>query len=119
MQIPLQITFRDFPSSEAVETRIRDEAAKLERFQDSITGFRVVVEAPHKNRHKGNLFHTSIHITVPGSEIDVTREPPKHHAHEDIYVSIRDAFREATRQLEDLFRKRTDREHHGPPRGAL
>lgn len=115
MQIPLQITFRGFPSSEAIEARVRDEAAKLERFHGNITACRVVLKAPHQNRNKGNLFHTSIHMTVPGSEIDVTREPPQQHAHEDIYVSIRDAFREATRQLEDYVRRRKDREHQGPP----
>ena len=76
MQVPLQITFRDFPSSEAVEARVRDEVAKLERLRDRITACRAVLESPHRQHQKGNLFHCSIYITVPGGDIEITREPP-------------------------------------------
>ena len=102
----MQITFRDFPSSEAVDARVREEVARLERLHDRITACRVVLESPHRQHQKGNLFHCSIYLTVPGGDIEITREPPANHAHEDIYVSIRDAFREAARQLDELVDKR-------------
>ena len=38
MQIPLQVTFRDMPPSDAVESRIREKADKLGRFYDRIIG---------------------------------------------------------------------------------
>lgn len=101
MQIPLQITFRDMPPSEAVEANVRERAQKLERFADNITSCRVVIEAPHKHQHKGQLFSIHIDITLPGHEIVVSRQPDNHHAHEDIYVAIRDAFDAARRQLEN------------------
>ena len=47
MKIPLQITFRGIPHSDAVEARIREKAAKLERFSSDIISCRVAVEAEH------------------------------------------------------------------------
>lgn len=100
MQLPLQITFRDIPPSEAIEAAIREKAQKLERYFDRITSCRVIVEAPHKHHHKGKLYEVSINITIPGHEIVVSRDNHDRHEHEDIYVSIRDAFMAAQRQLE-------------------
>jgi ribosomal subunit interface protein len=100
VQIPLQITIRDVDHSEALETRIRDKAKKLEEFFKHIMSCRVVVEAPHKHHHQGKQFNVRIDIGVPGSEIVVNRDH-----HEDVYVALRDAFDAAKRQLEDYARK--------------
>jgi ribosomal subunit interface protein len=100
VQIPLQITIRDVDHSEALETRIRDKAQKLEEFFKHIMSCRVVVEAPHKHHHQGKQFNVRIDIGVPGSEIVVNRDH-----HEDVYVALRDAFDAAKRQLEDYARK--------------
>lgn len=105
MQIPLQITFRDMTPSAAIDARIRERAADLERFYDRITRCHVVVHAPHRRHNQGTLFHVRIDMTVPGSELVVNREPAAHHAHEDVYVAIRDAFDAARRQLEDYARR--------------
>lgn len=121
MQIPLQITYRDMEPSEAVEANIREKVNKLEQFIDNITSCRVVIEAPHKHHHQGRLFSIRIDITLPGEEIVVTRSPDKHHAHEDIYVSIRDAFNAARRQLEDYVRRRRGeiKTHESEAYGAI
>jgi cold shock CspA family protein/ribosome-associated translation inhibitor RaiA len=105
MQIPMQITFRGFPPSEAVEHDVRMHAGRLDRFCDRIVGCRVMIEAPHRHQHQGKLFHVRIDLTVPGGEIVVNREPAAHHAHEDVHVAIRDAFDAARRQLEDTARR--------------
>jgi hypothetical protein len=47
------------------------------------------------------LYGARIDLTVPGEEIVIGREPGHDHAHEDVYVAIRDAFDEAKRQLQD------------------
>ncbi|MFZ0693047.1 MAG: HPF/RaiA family ribosome-associated protein [Alphaproteobacteria bacterium] len=101
MQLPLQISFRNMDASDAVEAKIREKAAKLERFTDRIMACRVVVEAPNRRGHQGKLYHVRIDITTPGGEIVVNREAPENHAHEDVYVALRDAFNAAGRQLED------------------
>lgn len=116
MRLPLQITFRDIPPSEAIETAIRDKAMKLERYFDRITSMRVTVGAPHKNQTKGKLYEINIDITVPGQEIVVSHDKHDEHAHEDLYVSLRDAFAAAQRQLETYVGKmRGDVKAHEVP----
>ena len=100
MQRPVQITFKDIPHSDAVETHIRDKVAKLEIFYPNIIGCHVTVELPHKHHHQGKLHNVRIDIKVPGSEIVVNRDK-----HEDIYVALRDAFDAAKRQVEEFGRK--------------
>lgn len=104
MEIPLQITFRGIPKSEAVEAKIREKVNKLERFHSHIMSCRIAVEAEHQSHHQGNPYHIRIAITTPRKELVVSREHHDRQAHEDIYVAIRDAFNAATRQLEDYAR---------------
>ncbi|ADE15335.1 ribosomal subunit interface protein [Nitrosococcus halophilus Nc 4] len=116
MQLPIQISFRHMEPSIAVEDRIREKAAKLEQFYDRIMGCRVVVEAPHRHRHQGKLYHVRIDLTVPGGELVVSREHHGKKAHEDVYVALRDAFNAAQRQLESYSqRQRGNVKHHEPP----
>lgn len=112
MQIPLQITIRDFEHSEALETHIREKAKKLDEFFDHIMSCRVVVEVPHKHHHQGKQFNVRIDLGVAGGEIVVNRD----HA-EDVYVALRDAFDATKRQLEDYVSKlRGDVKMHEPTR---
>jgi cold shock CspA family protein/ribosome-associated translation inhibitor RaiA len=107
--------------SAAVEQNIRERAAKIEGFYEEIMGCRVVVEAPHHHHHKGNLYHIRIDITVPDGELVVSRRPDEQHAHEDVYVAIRDAFDAARRQVEDYARKRRGqvKKHEAMPHGRI
>jgi ribosome-associated translation inhibitor RaiA len=115
-KIPLEITFRDVEHSPALEERIRESAAKLERFSRDITGCHVIVEAPHRHHQKGRLYHVRIDMTLPGREIAVTRDPGENHAHEDAYVAVRDAFAAAARRVEDFVGRRRDRKKRGARR---
>ncbi len=121
MRQPLQINFRDIPHSDAIEARVREKANKLDKFYDHIMTCRVMIEAPHGHHHKDNLYHIRVDLTVPNGEIVVNRDPKDHHAHEDVYVAIRDAFDAARRKLQDYARKRRgDVKKHGvSPRGTL
>jgi len=106
MKLPLQITFHGVDHSEAVEKRVREKVAKLEQFYDRITSCRVAIESHHRNtsslHHKGEPFHIRIELTVPGSELVVKNAPKDPHAHEDIYVALRDAFEAMERQLKEF-----------------
>lgn len=111
MQIPLQVTLKDMPQSEAVESRIREKAEKLSRFYDRIMSCRVVVETPQRHQHQGKLYSVRIDLTVPGAELVANRAQD-----EDVYVAIRDAFVAITRQLEDFVRRqRGDVKTHAAP----
>jgi cold shock CspA family protein/ribosome-associated translation inhibitor RaiA len=139
MILPLQISFRNMKSSEAVEARVREEVSKLETFYQKIMHCRVVVELPHKHRRKGDLYHVRIDLTVPGEEVVVRHEPSleaslrqvdaekrsksaeAHAAHKDVYVVIRDAFKEARRQLQDYTRRTRGqtKRHESMPAGRV
>lgn len=108
MAIPLQITFRDIATTPAIEDNIRERAQRLERFSQHITSCHVVVETPHAHHHKGMLYHVRIDLAVPGEQLTVSRAPEQHHAHEDVYVAIRDAFDAATRRLADHVQRQRD-----------
>jgi len=91
MQTALQITFRDIPQSDALETRIREKAG--------IVSCRVVVESRDRHKHQGKEFCVRIEMHIPQHDIAINRDH-----HEDVYVAVRDAFNAAARKLEDLTR---------------
>jgi cold shock CspA family protein/ribosome-associated translation inhibitor RaiA len=121
MQVPLQITFHNMPTSAPVEAHIRERAAALERFFPGIVGCRVAVESSARQHRRGRLYHLRIALTVPGQEIVVKRDPGANHAHEDMLVAVRDAFDAVRRQLEDYSRKlRVEtKTHEVPPHGHI
>ncbi|SEK85520.1 HPF/RaiA family ribosome-associated protein [Nitrosovibrio tenuis] len=100
MNFIFQITARDVPHSEALESHVRQKAEKLAAFYPHIMSCRVVIEVPHKHKHQGRAFNVRLDITVPGKEMAVNRE-----ADEDVYVALRDTFDAAKRQLEDYGRR--------------
>lgn len=104
MQAPLQITWDDIDQSDALEADIRGRAEKLDQYYDNIINIHVVVGSPHRQHRQGNQYRIRIGINVPGKEIVVTRAPGDNNAHQDMYVTIRDAFNAARRQLQDYVR---------------
>lgn len=116
MQLPLQITFRNFPPSEAVETRIRAKAAKLEEFHPHIMSCHVVVEELDRHHHQGKQFTVRLDIRVPRRTLIVDRDH-----HEDLYVALRDAFNAAGRKLADAARTQRGevKVHEAPQHGKV
>ena len=113
MQVPATISFRDFPHSDAVETRIEEKIRKLEQYYDRITSCRVVVQAPHRQHTKGTLYQVHIHLCLPGEDIVVGNDSAKDHSHEDVYIAIRDSFEAVRRQLKKHVRHLRERQVRG------
>jgi len=105
MQLPLQISFRQMEHSPAMESTIREKAARLDSFANRIMSCRVVIEPAGKHHLHGNQYEVHIDITLPGGEVVATREPSQHKEYKDIAIAIRDAFDSAERQLEDYVRR--------------
>lgn len=123
MILPLQITFRNMPPSDAVAARVQEEAEKLDEFYRRITSCRVIIEAPHRHHKWGEQFHVRIELGVPRGEIVVRHEPSlrsaiqrgteeawmkhleAHPQYKDINVVIRDSFKAARRRLQDYVRR--------------
>ena len=104
MQEPLQISFHNMAPSDALERRVREQWAKVERHYDGIISARIAIEAPHKQPHKSTL-GISISIGVPGRDIVVRREQRLHESDDHATWVINEAFRAAERQLEDYAQK--------------
>ncbi len=113
----LQITFRDFPSSDALETRIRARAAKLDEFFDKIVACRVAIEAPQRRHQNGPKFRCRVDLVVPNVEL-VAENAEGSEPRGDAYAAVDEVFDEVVRQLEDYVRrsrwdvKRHDRTPH-------
>ena len=101
MQRQTQIVFRDMERSEALETRIRARAEKLEQFHRRITGCRVTVEESDRHHSQGRHFGVRVDVDVPGRGPIVSTM----HHHEDVYVAVRDAFEAVERGLEESTRE--------------
>ena len=121
MKLPLQVVFRNMESSAAIEAVVRERTDKLDRFHEHIMSCRVVIELHHRHHHQGNLYHVRVDVKVPEAEIVASREPAEHHAHEDVYVAIRDAFNAVQRRLEDYVRRRRGavKTHETAPHGHV
>jgi len=86
-------------------------------------GCRVVVELPHRHHRKGRPYHIRIDLTVPQGEIVVKHEPSLGARtrqlgeqeirkqgevkipHKDLRSAINDAFKAASRRLQDYARR--------------
>jgi ribosome-associated translation inhibitor RaiA len=97
---PLRVTFRNLDPSAAVEDAVRERADKLEELCDRIQHCRVVVEASDRRHHRGRLYQVRLTLRLPGEELVVRADGDADHAHEDVYVAVRDAFDAARRQLQ-------------------
>ena len=106
MAIPVQVSFQQMPPSPALRARIRELAARLERFSPNILRCRVRVERPAQHKQQGGLHDIRIDVSVPDEQIIVRHSHPVDRAHEDVYIALRDAFNAARRQLESYERKR-------------
>jgi cold shock CspA family protein len=121
MKLPPQVTFKGMDASAAIETRIQQSARKLDRFNDCIMSCRVVVEAPHRHHHKGNVYHVIVEVMVPGGELVVNRNGERNHSHEDVHVAIRDAFAAMAHKLEGYARRQRGavKSHDAPRQGRI
>ncbi len=121
MQKPVQVSWRHVPPSETLEERIREKAAKLERFDPRLTGCAVTLEAPgHHHRQMGSQYRVRIELSVRGERLIVGRDPKETTGHADLYAAVDAAFREARRQLQDhVHRLRHEVKTHAAPSRAV
>lgn len=98
VKIPLQITFRNLPHSDAIALRIEQQFAKLCHYCDRILRCQVIVEVPHQHHQKKNPYHIRINLSLPGEELVVSRDRLGNDR-KNAYLAIRDAFNAAQRKV--------------------
>jgi len=106
-----QVVFHNIDQSNAVNEAVQKRISKLERYCDQIITGRVVLDSPHNNHHKGKVYSVGLEIHTPSKEVRVNQEQHDNHAHEDLYVAIRDAFNAAERQLKSIDKKHRGNRH--------
>ena len=97
-----QVVFHNFNQTDAITEAVNKRVEKLKRFCDQIITGRVVLDSPHNNHHKGKVYSVGLEIHTPAIEVRVNQDQHDNHAHEDLYVAIRDAFNAAERQLRSV-----------------
>jgi ribosomal subunit interface protein len=114
MNKPLQVLFHGVDRSAAVEEHVGEKVAKLEHLFPQITACRVTIALPHNRQQQGKRFDVRIDVSVPGKELVVNRE----RGDEDMYISLRDAFDAARRQLDAHAREQRGEVKHHAEKGA-
>ena len=100
MQIPLEITYRDVEKNDALETLIREKAAKLEEIQEDIVSCRIAVEKVQEHQRSGSPYRIRIVTRIPpGKELVVSREPGEGEANEQLKTAVNKAFDAMRRQV--------------------
>lgn len=108
-----QVLFRGIDHSQAVEEAVHKRLEKLARYSDEIQSLKVILEAPHNNHHKGRVYHVGVEALIPNHDIVVAHDHHDKHAHEDIYVAIRDAFNAVERRLKAVYDKQRALDRNG------
>ena len=101
MKAQATITYRDVARTESLDSEIRERIGWLEERCPRLVGCHVMVERPHRSRHRHRLAHVRIDVTVPGAEIVIDRDPPERQEHEHVAAAVRDAFQIALRKVCD------------------
>jgi ribosome-associated translation inhibitor RaiA len=95
MTYPITINFLHMDRSEALEKLLRERAEKLAQVHPAITACHVVVEPEGRHQHQGRRYGVRLDIHIKGKTLAISRV-----THEDAFVSARDAFDAAKRQLD-------------------
>jgi cold shock CspA family protein len=121
MTVDAHISFRGMDPSPAAEAQIRRLVDEMEQFSDRVSACRVVVQAVDRRHRQGNIYHVRVDLTVAGGRVVANREAGEDHAHEELSVSIRDAFDAARRRLQDHMRRldRQTKQHESPLIGIV
>ena len=106
MQVPVQVFLKDIAKPDAVRGEILKAADALSRFHQRITACRVSVTNPDTRHRKGGLFDVHVALQVPGhADIVVNRRAEDQPEREHLTVSLRKAFAQARRRLQEAARE--------------
>jgi putative sigma-54 modulation protein len=106
----IEVHFHGIEKSDAIEQKVREKVAKLQRHLARMTSCRVAIEAPQRSADKPKVYQIKIEIGVPRTApVVVCHERVGSRAHEDLPLAIRDAFETAVRKVDGTSAKISQR----------
>lgn len=99
LQKAIQITLRGIDASEAIERAVLESVAEMDCHDVHLC--RVLIDAPRQSNRAVALYLVRIELHLRGDRPVSTRQRRYHHAHENLFVAIRDAFDYAKLTLAD------------------
>jgi putative sigma-54 modulation protein len=101
MTTQVEVHFHGIEKSDAIEQRVREKVAKLQKHFERMTRCRVGIEVPQRTPQKPKVYQIKIEIGVPRrSPIVISHERVGSHATEELALAIRDAFEAAKRKVD-------------------
>jgi ribosome-associated translation inhibitor RaiA len=113
VQVPLQLTLRGLPHSDALSNLVNRRAEKLEHLFDRLVSCHVVVELAGHHHRRGDHFHVSINLGLPGHEIIARHARSDDEGPETALDAADRAFDAARRELEDWVKHQRTQRHDG------
>jgi putative sigma-54 modulation protein len=108
MTTPVEVHFHGVEKSEAIEQRVREKAAKLEKHFGRMTRCRVGIEVPQRTALRPKVYQIKIEIGVPRRRPIVVaheRVGSNDNRSEELSLAIRDAFEAALRKVDGMVVK--------------
>jgi putative sigma-54 modulation protein len=107
----VEVHFHGIEKSDAIEQRVREKVAKLQKHFERMTSCRVGIEVPQRSTpQKPKVYQIKIEVGMPRrSPIVVSHERVGSHANEELGLAIRDAFEAATRKVDGMAAKIVER----------
>ncbi len=106
MDIPLEISYKDVPRDDNIDTLVREKAARLDRFHEQLNSCRIAIELDHRSDREDDsakAYRVRINMTVPPKkELVVTEKSDMVRDRVGLEAVIRKAFSVAERQLRDM-----------------
>lgn len=106
MHVPIEIDYRNVNKTEALETRIRDRIAKMDKLSDKLSSCHLSVEKLHEHQDSGRRFRVRLVMHhPPGQELVVDRNSSGGDVHQEVHQVVDEVFDSAERKLKKLVDK--------------
>jgi ribosome-associated translation inhibitor RaiA len=103
----VEVHFHGIEKSDAIEERVREKIAKLQKHFERMTRCRVGIEVPQRSTpQRPKVYQIKIEIGMPRRRpIVVSHERIGSHANEELGLALRDAFGAAMRKVDGMAAK--------------
>lgn len=137
MDLISHLQYRDVAASPALTRLVETELLRLKRHHPNLQICQVTIGRSHRHHQHGRQFEVTLHLMNDLGELLVNRRPStralrqslsgrpatkaveRGTSHADPYLTVREAFGAARRQLDEQARRERSQLHHVDPLAAV